>query len=267
MTPASPVRFSSLDRVLWPAVGFTKGHMLDYYAHVADALLPHLHGRPVTLHRFPEGVDGPHFFQTRCPPAPEWVRTQRMWVFPSGKDVDAPVIDDLPTLLWAANLGTIEFHPYLGCADDLAAPTAAVFDLDPGPPAGLLDPSRVALRVHDIVTALGLTAHAKTSGAAGIHVVVPLNAPATYDDSKRFARAVAGLLQRETPDRVVDKMARSLRPGKVFVDWSQNDAGKSTIAPYSLRAAPGDVIQRLSDAGDLFAPVLSQRQRLPALVT
>ncbi len=295
MSTGSDVHFSSLDRVLWPEAGFTKGNMLDYYAHVAGALLPHLRGRPCTLHRFPDGLQGAHFFQTRCPPgAPEWVHTQRMWVFSSGKEVDAPVVDDARTLLWAANLSTVEFHPYLGCADDLARPTAAVFDLDPGPPAGLVDAARVALRVRDLVEDLGLDAYAKTSGAAGVHVYVPANTPVTYDDTKRFARAVAALLHKQTPELVVDKMTRSLRAGKVFVDWSQNDGGKSTIAPYSLRAAPlptvstpvqwdelsaavdandpaallfgpGEVIQRLGDSADLFARVLTERQRLPAL--
>src|SRR4051812_46917206 len=145
------VRLTTLDRPLWPELGFTKAHLVDYYARVAPYLLPHIVGRPLTLHRFPSGVDGPHFFQTRTPPHPPWVRTQRMWTFRSGKDVDTPVIDDLAGLLWAANLSTIELHPYLSTTDALDRPTTVVFDLDPGPTLELLDACAVAILVKEVL--------------------------------------------------------------------------------------------------------------------
>jgi bifunctional non-homologous end joining protein LigD len=278
------IRLSSLDRVMWPLVGMTKGAMVDYYARVAPALLPHLAGRPLTLHRFPEGAEGESFFQTRCPPHPSWVRTQRMYVFRSGKEVDAPVIDDLPGLLWAANLSTVELHPYLALAERLEQPDFVVFDLDPGEPADVLDASRVALLLHGLLDSLGLPSSVKTSGASGVHVYVAVTGH-TYADTKPFARGVAGRLSAQHPELVVDRMTRSLRGGKVLVDWSQNDAGKSTIAPYSLRGldvptvstplswdeleaavaagdwralvfGPGEVLDRLDRSGDLFAPVL-----------
>jgi bifunctional non-homologous end joining protein LigD len=291
----SELRVSSLDRVLWPEVGFTKAHLLDYWLKVAPVLLPHLRGRPLTLHRFPEGYGGPHFFQTRTPPRPSWIRTQRMWTFTSGKDVDAPVIDDERGLVWAAQLSTLELHPYLSCAERLDRPDVAVFDLDPGPPAGLVDACALAVELHDLLADLGLTSRAKTSGGKGVHVYVPVDASAhTYDDTKAFARAVAGILVQRHPDRVVDRMATALRAGKVFVDWSQNDPGKSTVVAYSTRAVlpvptvstpvswdelrdavtagsadalwfgPDDVLDRVRDHGDLFAGALAGDQRLPA---
>jgi bifunctional non-homologous end joining protein LigD len=285
------VRLTTLDRPLWPELGVTKRHVIDYYATVAPVLLPHLAGRPATLHRFPSGVDGPHFFQTRCPPHPPWIRTQRMWTFPSGKDVDAPVIDDLAGLVWAANLATIEFHPFLSPVEDMTHPTAVVFDLDPGPPAGLVDASRVALWVKELLDALGLVSFSKVSGQLGMHVYVPVHG-ATYDETKAFARAVAGLLVEHHPSEVTDKMARNLRPGKVFIDWSQNDAGKSTVTPYSMRAGsyptvampvtwqevadalatesdeklrftPRHALRRIEAHGDLLAPSLDVVQCVP----
>jgi bifunctional non-homologous end joining protein LigD len=285
------VRLSSLDRVLWPAAGVTKADLVDYYARVAPVLLPHLAGRPLTLHRFPEGVGGPHFFQTRTPPHPDWVSTQRMWTFTSGKQVDAPVVGDLPSLLWAANLSTIELHPFLSTGAALDRPTMLVLDLDPGEPAGLVEACRVALDVRDLLAGIGLASLAKVSGRKGLHVQVPLAPGHTYDETKAVARALAGALARVQPDRVVDRMAKGLRRGRVFVDWSQNDAGKSTVAPYSLRAGtvptvalpvtweevhtavatgdaaglvfgPGDALARVEELGDLFAPLLAGDQRL-----
>jgi bifunctional non-homologous end joining protein LigD len=285
------VRLSSLDRVLWPETGTTKGELVDYYVRVAPVLLRHLAGRAVTLHRFPEGVGGPHFYQTRVPPHPDWVKTQRMYTFVrSGKIVDAPVVDDLPSLVWAANLSTIELHPYLGCAGRLEHPTVVVFDLDPGPPAGLADACQVALVLRGLLDDVGLAAFAKTSGVKGVHVYVPLNGEATYDETKAFARAIAALLVDQLPGRVVERMTKTLRPGRVFVDWSQNDPGKSTVVAYSLRGlprptvstpvtwdevaagaestttlmfAPADALARVERLGDLFAPVLALRQTLP----
>jgi bifunctional non-homologous end joining protein LigD len=290
------VHVSSLDRVLWPEARFTKAHLLDYVVRVAPVLLPHLRGRPLTLHRFPEGYGGPHFFQTRTPPHPDWVRTQRMWTFTSGKEVDAPVIDDVDGLVWAVNLSTLELHPYLSCAERLDRPDFVVFDLDPGPPAGLLDACALALELHALLDGLGLTSLVKTSGGKGVHVYVPVAAGAhTYDDTKAFARAVASLLARRSPERVVDRMPTALRAGKVFVDWSQNDPGKSTVVAYSTRAivpvptvstpvtwdevraavdaaspdrlwfGPDDVLDRVREHGDLCAGALTGEQTLPGL--
>jgi bifunctional non-homologous end joining protein LigD len=230
------IRVSSLDRVLFPAIGFSKAELLDYYVRVAPVLLPHLAGHPVTLHRFPEGVGGPHFFQTRTPPHPDWVRTQRMYTFRSGKEVDAPVIDDLAGLVWAVNLSTIELHPFLGVVNDLEHPRTLVVDLDPGVPAGLRDACAVALDVGAALEALGLDAYAKTSGGKGVHVVVPLAPGTPYGATKAVTRAIAATLARREPERVVDRMALARRAGRVFIDWSQNDQGKSTIAPYSVKA-------------------------------
>ncbi len=288
-----PVRVSTPERVLWQRVGMTKAQLLDYYIRIAPVMLPHLVGRPVTLGRYPYGVEQGGFFQTRCPPHPEWVRTQRMHVFSPDKQVDAVVIDDLPSLVWAANLSTIELHPYLACAERLEQPDFVVFDLDPGPPADLLDACRVALRLRDLLDGLGLVSLPKTSGGKGFHVYAPVSG-ATYADTKPFARAVAALLTRETPDAVIDRMARNLRGGKVFIDWSQNDPGKSTVVAYSVRAqdlpsistpltwnevgdavaaadwrrlifGPGEVHERVDAHGDLFAQTLAVRQTLPAL--
>jgi bifunctional non-homologous end joining protein LigD len=281
------VNVSSLDRVLYPLTGTTKAEVIDYYVRVAAVLLPHVQGRPVTLHRFPEGVGGPHFFQTRVPPHPEWVRTARMAFERSGKTFDAPVIDDLPSLVWAANLSTIEVHPFLGLAESQEQPRVMVFDLDPGAPAGLREACAVALRVHDFLDRDGLASFAKTSGAKGIHVYVPVGG-VTYDTTKAYAKRVATALARETPDLVVDRMTRSLRPGKVLVDWSQNDMGKSTVAPYSLRALrvptvsmpvpwedvergdvddlvydPARALATVEREGDRFASVLSKVQATP----
>ncbi len=289
------MRLTNLAKVLWPDGGFTKGQMVDYYARVAPVLLPHLARRPLTLARFPDGVDGPGWYQTSCPHPPPWMPTLAV---PSpragGSGRDYCLVNDLASLLWVANLAAIELHPLLSRAPDLAEPTSVIFDLDPGPPAGLLDAAAVSLLVRQAVEALGLGCMAKTSGSAGVHVHVPLNTPATYEETKPFARAVATVLARSHPDRVVAQMERALRPGKVFVDWSQNHANKSTAGVYSLRAqrtpvvstplrweeveeavATGDedrlvfdafgALERVDRHGDLFAPLLTLHQTLPSL--
>jgi bifunctional non-homologous end joining protein LigD len=229
------VALSSLDRLMFPASGFTKRDLVAYYLAVGPRLLPHVAGHPVTLRRFPSGLAGPDFFQSRAPSTPPWVCTTTLHFPRSGKTFEAVVIDDLASLMWAVNLSTVEFHPYLGCAAAVDRPTAAVFDLDPGHPAGLRECATVALALRDHLALLGLASVAKTSGSVGLHVYVPLGGDDTYDESKALARAVAGVLRREAPDQVVDVMTRSARPGKVFIDWSQNDPGKSTVAPWSLR--------------------------------
>ncbi len=288
------VRLSSLQRVMWPS-GMTKGELVDYYVRIAPVLLPHLCGRPLTLHRFPEGVSGPHFYQTRCPPRPTWLRTVTLTYPRTGKTFEAPVIDDLPGLVWAANLATVEVHPFLATVSALDEPTHAVVDLDPGPPAGLVDACRVALRVRSLLTDAGLVGVPKTTGGKGMHVFVPLAPGATYDETKRWARTLARRLTTDDAGGVVDVMTKAKRAGKVFVDWSQNDPGKSTIAPYSPRAggvAPAasipvtweevdavaqtsdprslpvrleQVFERLDRVGDLAAPLLILDQHLSPL--
>jgi bifunctional non-homologous end joining protein LigD len=239
----------------------------------------------VTLHRFPEGVGGPHFFQTRCPPHPDWVRTTTLSYERTGKTFESAVLDDAPSLVWAANLAAIEIHPFLSCAESFAEPTWLVIDLDPGAPAGLVDAADVALLARERLAVAGLSPVVKTSGGKGMHVYARLPSGATYDDSKRLARTLAQSLAESMPERVVTTMARSRRPGRVLVDWSQNDAGKSTVAPYSLRGfsrptvstpvdwaeveevarsrdatqlcfTPADVLERVTEYGDLFAGAL-----------
>ena len=281
---------SNPDRVLWPETGTTKAELVEYYADVAPVLLPHLTGRAVTLRRFPDGVDAVGWYQTSCPPgAPEWVRTRT--VEGRGRAFAMCLVEDLATLLWGANLGTIEFHPFLWRGEDVR-PTALVLDLDPGPPAGLPEAAHVGLRLRDLLAGLGLEAFPKTSGAAGLHVYVPLDGEAPFAATKGLARALALTLEAEEPELVIAAQRRSLRRGKVLVDWLQNDAWRSTVAAYSLRALPwptvstpvawneleeavaaerpelllfepADVLERIQRLGDVFRPVLELRQALP----
>jgi bifunctional non-homologous end joining protein LigD len=284
------LQVSSLDRVLWPATGTTKAELLEHYLAAAPLLLPHVVGRPLTLRRFPQGVGGKHFFQTRTPPHPPWLRTVTLTYPRTGKTFESPVLDDLAGLVWAVNLTTIELHPFLGRVDDLGAPTALVLDLDPGPPAGLLAACRVALLLRDELDARGLASYPKTSGGKGLHVYVPVRG-ATYDATKALARRLAQELAAAHPDLVVERMTKALRVGKVLVDWSQNDPGKSTVAPWSVRAqlrptasvpvaweevesahragdergltfSLADVRRRMTEHGDLFDPVLRPAQAL-----
>jgi bifunctional non-homologous end joining protein LigD len=279
--------------VLWPKTGFTKGEMIDYYARIADAILPHLRGRPLTLKRYPNGVAEKFFYEKRCPKhRPGWVRTAPIWSGRNEGDIDYCVCDDRSTLIWVAQLAALELHPSLSLAKDIERPTVLAFDLDPGPPAGILECCAVALRVRQLFDGLGLESFAKTSGSKGLQVYVPLNVKVTYDETKPFAHAVAQALERSDPDHVVSRMAKNLRKGKVFVDWSQNDQHKTTVAVYSLRAKErptvstplewkeverarkredpdllsfeaGDVLKRIDRSGDLFAPVVELKQELP----
>ena len=282
---------SNLDKVLWPRLGLTKGWLVDYYTRIAPVLLPHLAGHPLTLHRFPDGVDGVHWYETRAPAHPPWLRTERFHMRRTGKVFDVAVVDDLPSLVWAAQIAAIELHPFLGTVDALERPRAAVFDFDPGPPATIVDCCRVALDVKEVLDDLGLQAWVKTSGGIGLHLYIPLNTAVGYEQTKAFARAVALLLERRDPASVTSVMARAGRAGKVFIDCGQNDLGKSTIAPYSLRGldiptvstpvtweevdavvrsgdpAPvtftADLALGRAESGDLFSPVLTVEQRLP----
>ena len=282
---------SNLEKVLYPESGFTKAEVIDYYARIAPILVDHLRGRALTFHRFPNGVAAPGFFEKRCPKhRPPWVG-----VAPGPGDrggaIDYCEIDSAAALVWAANLAALELHAPMALARNLDEPRAVVFDLDPGPPADIHTCATVALLVRDVLDAVGLQSLAKTSGSKGLQLYVPLNAPATHEHASSFALAVGQLLERAHPKLVVTSMAKAIRPGKVLVDWSQNSRHKTTIAVYSLRARPTPtvstpvrweeveasatgaeplrfdaprVLQRVEAIGDLFAPVLTLEQHLPA---
>jgi bifunctional non-homologous end joining protein LigD len=268
--------------------------VIDYYARIADVLLPHLEDRALTVVRFPNGVEGKHFFEKRCPDhRPDWVRTERVWAGNRKGEIDFCICGDRPTLVWLAQLAALELHPSLAKAQAAQLPTVIAFDLDPGPPATIVECSRVALRLRALFGELGLECFPKSSGSKGMQVYLPLNGGQGYEVTKPYARAVAQALERSDPELVVSRMTRSLRAGKVFVDWSQNSATKTTIAAYSLRARErptvstplrwsevencaehadpgllsfeaGQVLARVAEHGDLFAPVLELEQELPA---
>jgi bifunctional non-homologous end joining protein LigD len=286
---------SRLDKVFYPATGFTKGDVIDYYARVAPALLPHLRDRPLTLKRYPDGAQGSFFYEKRCPShRPSWIETAAVWSEGNQATIHFCVVNDPAALVWAVNLADLEMHAYLHRAPAIDTPTALVFDLDPGPPADLVQCCEVALLLKALFDRLELAAFPKTSGSKGLQVYVPLNTPVTYGETKAFARAVAELLERQRPDLVVSSMKKALRTGKVLVDWSQNDPHKTTVCVWSLRAKErptvstpvrwkevegahraGDAgrlafeakaaLERLRRQGDLFAPVLTLQQHLPGL--
>jgi bifunctional non-homologous end joining protein LigD len=292
------LRLTNLDKVLYPAAGFSKGEMVDYYAKVAPAIVPHLSGRAVTLRRFPEGVDDldSAFFEKRCPKhRPKWVKTTRVQAGPEAGKIDFCVCDGRPTLIWMAQLAAIELHPSLSLGRAPKRPTVLAFDLDPGPPADIVDCSRVALRLREVLAQLDLECFAKTSGSKGMQLYVPLNSKTSYEKTRPFAQALAQLIAKQTPDEVLAKMGKKTdRSGKVLIDWYQNNERKTTIAVYSLRARErptvstpvtweevesvadsgdgsnlvfeaGDVLKRIEKHGDLFAPVLDLKQNLPNL--
>lgn len=287
------VAVSNLDKVFYPEAGFSKGHVIDYYRAIAPVLMPHLKDRPMTLKRYPDGVEGKFFYEKRCPPSrPEWMRTVKIRRKRDDKDVAFCIFNETASLIWSANMGNLELHTSLARGRDIARPTAVVFDLDPGEGTGLGECARVALWLKDHLDDLGLDTFAKTSGSKGIQVYVPLNTKVTYDDTKPFAHAVARGLEDEHPGEVVSKMKKSLRAGKVYVDWAQNDDHKTTVSVYSLRARPrptastpvewseveagagdpgaltfeaADVLERVDAHGDLFEPVRKKRQSLPKL--
>jgi bifunctional non-homologous end joining protein LigD len=290
------IEVSNLNKVLYPAVAFTKGQIIDYYIRIAPVLLPHLKDRPLTLKRYPNGVNGEYFYEKRCPShRPPWVRTAHIWSEGNNDYVDYCLAQDLPTLVWAANLADIELHTSLSKSRNRERPTAMVFDLDPGAPATIVECAQVALWLKEIFDAFNLEVFAKTSGSKGLQLFVPLNTPVTYDQTKPFAQGLAQRMEREHPREIVSKMQKNLRAGKVFIDWSQNDDHKTTVCVYSLRAkeqptvstpvtwseveavhrkknpdrlvfTSDAVIQRVKDLGDLFAPVLALKQKLPRLM-
>ena len=288
------VRLSSLGKVLYPQAGYTKAAVLSYYARIAPTLLPHLRGRAMTLKRYPEGVEGPHFYDKHCAGRPDWLPTAPMWSDRKGEEIHFCRIEDTAALLWSVNRGNLEMHPLLSVAPDFDTPTTLAFDLDPGEPAGLLDAAEIALLLRDMLAGVGLRSWPKSSGSRGVQVYAPLNSPASFEAAKGFARSVAEVMVSRMADRVVAKMDKRLRGGKVLVDWSQNDRHKSTVAAYSVRAklhrptvsipvtwqeleqavdrgdetellvSPEQALERVRDHGDLFTPVLNHVQHLPS---
>ena len=286
------LRLTNLDKVLYPAAGFTKRELIDYYVRVSGALLPHLHDRPLTLKRYPDGVEGGHFFEKNCPSHhPDWVETAVLRSERRGT-IEFCLAEDLATLVWLGNLADLELHPSLSTASDMEHPTAMAFDLDPGPGTDLLDCCRIALLIRGMLGNLGMQTFPKVSGKKGLHLFAPLGGTASYEETKPFARQVAETLEQRFPDQVTSNMAKSKRKGRILVDWSQNDRHKTTLGPYSLRAteepaastpltweevadavevgdraslvfSPERVLERVAEHGDLFAPVLSLVQELP----
>ncbi|MEY2527210.1 MAG: bifunctional non-ous end joining protein LigD, partial [Verrucomicrobiota bacterium] len=228
---------SNLNKVLYPKAGFTKGQVIDYYIRIAPVLLPHLADRPLTMKRYPNGVEGEFFYEKNCPShRPKWVKTAKVWSEGNNRMMDYCLASDLPTLVWAANLADLELHTSLARKRDVARPTMMVFDLDPGPPADIVQCCQVGLWLRELLAKMKLKSFPKTSGSKGLQVYVPLNTPATFDQTKDLSRALAQLLEREHVDLVTSNMSKALRKKKVFVDWSQNDEHKTTICVYSLRA-------------------------------
>ena len=302
MSPGTPVEIdgrqlslSNLDKILYPAAGFRKADVIDYYRRIGPAILPHLAGRPPTLVRAPDGPAGARFFEKNCPSHhPEWVG-----IAPTGLEATGGtrgcIVADVAALVWLANLAALELHTHQWTIADPAHPTALVLDLDPGAPATIIDCCRVALELRDVLAQLDLVCVVKTSGGKGLHLSVPLSgSDASDDDTKRFALALGQLLESRDTRRITVDMAKAKRPGKVFIDWSQNDRHKTTVCAYSLRlrdqpmvstplawseveAALDDgepdaivfdapaALARVDRLGDLYADSLTEHQTLPAL--
>ncbi len=286
---------SNLEKDLYPSYGFTKAHILEYYRQIAQFILPHLEDRALTLKRYPEGVEQDYFFEKRCPAhRPTWVKTAPL-PLEDGERMTVCLVNDLPTLMWVANLASVELHVPLARAASPESPDTMVFDLDPGEPADILDCARVAVMLRDLLTPLGLASYVKTSGQKGLHVYIPLNhKEATFEATKKFSRAVAGIMQKNYPELVTAKMGKDYRRGKVFINWEQNDAKKTMICVYSLRARQtpivscpltwkevehaaawgaaeklqilyAEALRRAEQQGDLFRELLVKKQKLPHL--
>lgn len=287
------LKLSNLEKIFYPDTGFTKGNVIDYYIRVSPHLLPHLKNRPITLKRYPDGVKGPYFYEKQCPShRPDWIKTTDVGRS-DGTNINYCLINDLQSLVWAANLADLELHTFLHKAPAIARPTILAFDLDPGPPADVVQCCAVGLRLKALFDSMNLRSFAKTSGSKGLQVYVPLNTPsATYEKTRDFSHSVAVSLQKQAPEMVVENMRKDLRVGKVLVDWSQNHDHKTTVCVYSLRAKDyptvstpvtwdeveatakkkdakrltfqaEDVLKRVEKNGDLFAPVLTLKQKLP----
>src|SRR3989440_4392950 len=287
------IQVSNLDKILYPKVGFTKGHVIDYYIRVAPVLLPHLKDRPLTMKRYPDGVEGEFFYEKNCPShRPKWVQTAKVWSESNNRMMNYCLVQDLPTLVWAANLADLELHTSLSRKNNIERPTMMVFDLAPGAPADIVQCCQVGLWLRDLLARMKLKSFAKTSGSKGLQVYVPLNTSVTYDQTKDLSRALAHHLEGEHADLVTANMSKAVRKGKVFVDWSQNDEHKTTICVYSLRARQeptvstpvtweevekclkkkkadllkfrsDQVLARVEKRGDLFTPVEEMKQKLP----
>ena len=287
------LRLSNLDKVMYPKTGFTKGQVIDYYSRVAPALLPHLKDRPLTLKRYPNGVDDKFFYEKQSPShRPDWVKTAPIPA--RGKIIDFTLANNLATLVWTSNLADLELHTSLSKAQDIERPTTMAFDLDPGPGTTIVECSQVAFWLREIFRELGLESFPKTSGSKGMQIYVPLNLKTSYDETKPFSKALAELLAKQHPELVVSSQKKELRKNKVLIDWSQNDEHKTTVNVYSLRAKerpsvstpitwdevekildsgdPEDgvfeadeVLARVEEHGDLFEPVLKLKQKLPKL--
>lgn len=287
------IEVTNIGKVLYPEAGFTKGDVIDYYIQIAPVLLPHIQKRALTLKRYPNGVSGPFFYEKNCPAhRPPWVKTTEVWNEGKAQMMDYCLANDLPTLVWAANLADLEIHTSLARSNQPARPTALVFDLDPGPPADIAACCDVALVLRKMLAADGLECFPKTSGSKGLQILAPLNTKAGFEQTKIYAHELAQKLERELPETVVSNRERKLRRGKVLVDWSQNSEHKTTVAVYSLRGKsqptvstplrwdeveacakkrdaaklvflPDQVSKRVARHGDLFEPLLSLRQKLP----
>jgi bifunctional non-homologous end joining protein LigD len=284
------LELSNLSKDLFPKSGFTKKQIFHYYRTISPAILPHLRGRPLTLKRYANGVEEPYFYEKRCPShKPKWMQSVHY------HGIDFCKIDDLSSLIWAANLASIELHVQLSREPELSVPTHMVFDLDPGEPAAILECCEVALKLREVLEKEGLESFCKTSGSKGLQLYVPLNTEVTYSQIKDFSRALAQYLERLWPSKVVSRSKKELRAGKVLIDWSQNDPNKTTVCAYSLRAlsapgvstpvswkevfqayqrkrpeilrfSPSQVLVRFSKTGDLFLPVLELKQKLRPFV-
>jgi bifunctional non-homologous end joining protein LigD len=289
------LKLTNLDKVFYPATGFTKGQVIDYYARIAPVLVAHLAGKPLTLKRYPNGVNQPPFFEKNATKhRPDWVKTAPIWSEGNQRDVNYILANDLATLVWVANLASIELHPSLSLATDIECPRSLVFDLDPVPPANIIQCCQVAVWLRAIFDHFKLQSFPKTSGSKGMQIYVPLNTKTSYDETKPFAHALARLLEDQHRELVVSDMKKAIRANKIFVDWSQNDEHKTTISVYSLRARerptvstpitweevertlkkkdPGllvfeshQTLDRVEKMGDLFAPLLTLKQKLPKL--
>ncbi|MFL6568758.1 MAG: non-homologous end-joining DNA ligase, partial [Chthoniobacterales bacterium] len=289
---------SNVEKVYYPESGFTKGEVVAFYSEIADAILPHLRDRPLTLKRYPEGIGGDHFYEKNAPKyKPDWVKTFAVSRTEREGEINYVLCNDRATLIWATNLADIEKHVLLARAPDLDRPTSIVFDLDPGEPANMIDCGEIALHLRKLFATWGLETFVKVSGSKGLHLSVPLNCDTTYDVTQPFAKTVAELVAHQMPKRVVSEMAKSIRGGKVFIDWSQNSDFKTTVCVYSMRAKSAEpfismpltwneleravkrkdekrlmfraeyAIKRISKEGDLFAPVLKLKQEVPAAFT
>jgi bifunctional non-homologous end joining protein LigD len=284
---------SNLHKVLYPKPGFTKAQVIDYYIRIAPVLLPHLKDRPLTMKRYPDGVEGEFFYEKNCPVhRPKWVQTAKVWSEGNQRVMHYCLANDLPTLVWAANLADLELHTSLSRKNNIERPTMMVFDLDPGAPAEIVQCCQVGIWLRELLGEMKLKAFAKSSGSKGLQVYVPLNTAVTYDQTKGLSRSLAQGLEREHADLVTSNMSKAVRKGKVLVDWSQNDEHKTTICVYSLRAKEEPTVStpvgwsevenclkkkradllrfrsdqtlaRVEKQGDLFEPVETLKQKLP----